>query len=176
MVSNVPVFWSLMNALYDALTVAGVTLFEPTRQSFESYSHMIVCRPSAWAIARMRSYTRIKDITVFRRETGNQEAYINVSIGRTPAGRGDTRDGLDSLHLERKKRIRDDVAPSRTLTGRLRSTTILQKRLGSRMQSLPRDISNRRHKWQPKTRKSHYSDVTKCLTVTHQQQPFLKLT
>jgi hypothetical protein len=101
--------------VYDASTVAVVTLFEPMRQSFESYPHMIVCRPSAWAIARIRSYARIKGvgITVFQRETRNQEAYINVSIGRAPAGRGDTCDELDSLHLGREKGYRDRLRGDR---------------------------------------------------------------
>jgi hypothetical protein len=73
-------------------------LLNPTRQSFESYFQMMVCRLSACAIERMRSYTRrvYVGIPIFSRK---HDAYINVTIGRAPAGRGDARDNLDSSHL-----------------------------------------------------------------------------
>jgi hypothetical protein len=46
------------------IDVAEVMLAVPTRQSFESYFHMIVCKPSALAIARIRSCTRKNNMSV----------------------------------------------------------------------------------------------------------------
>jgi len=65
-VLNVPDVKLLINRLYELSTSAAVILFVPTRQSFESYFHTIVWRPSAFAIARMRSYDKGVDIAIFR--------------------------------------------------------------------------------------------------------------
>jgi len=65
-VLNVPDVMLLINRPYELSTSAAVMLPEPTRQSFESYFHTIVWRPSAFAIARMRSYNKKIDIATFR--------------------------------------------------------------------------------------------------------------
>jgi hypothetical protein len=47
---NVPAVTLLMSHWYELSTSAAVMLFSPTRQSFESDCHMMVCRPIAFAI------------------------------------------------------------------------------------------------------------------------------
>jgi hypothetical protein len=49
------------------------------------------------AVLHQEKKCRYPDIS--KRDGGNKDSYINVSIGRAPAGRSDAHDELDSFHL-----------------------------------------------------------------------------